>query len=108
MPAPSLQDLREARGLPQSAIGVHQVMASRYENGHERPSPASLQKIAAALTAAHPAEPISVPQVVAACRESQRRAMVARARSARLVGKAHRRLSCPQRTPAAVRKAGRS
>ncbi len=103
MPATSLRDLRESRGLPQSAIGVHQVMASRYENGHERPSPESLQKIAAALSAVLP---VTVPEVVAACRESQRRALVARGQPARVVG--HGRLSCPKRSPAAARKAGRS
>lgn len=84
MPAPSLRDLRESRGLSQSALGIHQVMASRYENGHEYPSPASITKIATALAAV---APVTIPEVVAACRESQRRALVARGR----MGKAHRK-----------------
>lgn len=78
-------------------------MASRYENGHDRPSPDSLTKIAAALSAVLP---VTVPEVVAACRESQRRALVARGQSPRLVG--HGRLSCPKRSEAAGRKVGRS
>lgn len=101
MPAPTLRDLRESRGLSQASIGVHQVMASRFENGHTRPSAATMQKITAALSAVLP---VSVPEVVAACRESQRRALVARGQ----MGKAHRSLSCRQRSGRAVRKAGRS
>lgn len=101
MPAPTLRDLRESRGLSQASIGVHQVMASRYENGHERPSPDSLTKIAAALSAVLP---VTVPEVVAACRESQRRALVARGRAARVVG--HGRLSCAHRSRTTGRKVG--
>lgn len=101
MPAPSLRDLRESRGLSQSALGIHQVMVSRYENGHEYPSPASITKIATALAAV---APVTVPEVVAACRESQRRALVARGRAARVVG--HGRLSCAHRSRTTGRKVG--
>jgi transcriptional regulator with XRE-family HTH domain len=112
MTQPDLRELREARGLTQSDLGLHKVIVSRYECGHHRPRGKALQKIAAALTAAHPAEPVSVPAVVAAIRESQRRAQASAPQAGpasdfaaqALAGKApERRLPKPD----AAREAGR-
>lgn len=98
---PTLQDLVSERALRLKDLGPKPTM-TLINSGRRLPGPKALARMAAALD-------LPAPQVMAACRESQRRAMVARGRPARLVvGGAHRRLSCPKRSAVVGRKGGRS
>lgn len=95
---PTLQDLVSERALRLKDLGPKPTM-TLINSGRRLPGPKALARMAAVLA-------LPAPDVMAACRESQRRALVARERSRRLVGRAHRRLSCPKRSTAGGRKGG--
>lgn len=114
----TLKELRAARGLPQSRMGISQDVASELETGKRLPGVNALNKIVAALNAADSAHPTSPVEVMAACRESQRRAgkLVARERQARnrkpvkskrVVGQVVAHDSCVESTGSTNRRAGR-
>jgi transcriptional regulator with XRE-family HTH domain len=93
----SLQELRRGLGLRQTDLGNHCTVI-RVEKGRALPSPRTLTAWAA-IAGLPPA------QVMAACRESQRRALVARAgrsrsrrtgRAGGVVVRARASGSCPQ------------
>lgn len=97
---PTLQDLVSERALRLKDLGPKPTM-TLINTGRRLPGPKALARMALVLS-------LPALDVMAACRESQRRALVARARSRRLVGKAHRSGSCAQPTSRTVQKAGRS
>jgi transcriptional regulator with XRE-family HTH domain len=79
----TLREIRESRGLKQSGLGIHAVVASRIECGHQKPTSKTLDRILSALNAADPAHPVSRVELVAACRASQVVARSARRRPRR-------------------------
>lgn len=92
----TLKDLRGARGLSQSEMGVAQDVASDLETGKRLPGPNALKKIVAALTAADPSHPVTPVEVMAACRASQALAKrEARKAAKRVVG---RSAACSKRS----------
>jgi hypothetical protein len=96
-----LRELRRSHALRQGELGSFWTVL-QVEKGRRLPGPTVLAQWAAKLG-------LPAPTVMAACRESQRRALVARGRSQRLVvGKAHRLGSCAHVSRRAVRKAGQS
>lgn len=95
-----LREIRRERAMTQPQLGGTWTVV-QVEAGRRLPGPSTLRRWAARL---------SLPSqvVMAACRESQRRALVARARSARVVvGQGHRGRSCQRSNRTGVRKAGR-
>lgn len=93
-----LRELRRERALRQEDLGSF-WMVLQVEKGRRLPGTSTLARWSAKLG-------LPAPEVMAACRESHRRAMVARGKPARLVG--HGRLSCVKRSGSAARKGGRS
>ena len=75
-----------------AAAGVHPVTICAWKRGASLPPRTRIPALAAAL----------------GMDADRLTAMVARARTARLVGKTHRRLSCPKYSRAAGRKGGRA
>lgn len=94
---PTLQDLVSERALRLKDLGPKPTM-TLINSGRRLPGPKALARMAAVLD-------LPAPQVMAACRESQRRALVVRGKRARVVGK-HRRLSCRNLTTTGGRKGG--
>lgn len=86
----ALIELVQERALRLKDLGPKPTM-TLFNSGRRLPGPRALSRMATVLD-------LPAVSVMAACRESQRRALVARERSRRLVGKGHRRGSCPQRS----------
>ena len=78
----TLKELRTARGLSQSRLGIAQDYASAIELGKLTPGPNAIRKLVIALNAADSGHLVTPVQVMDACRESQRRAAEAAAESA--------------------------
>lgn len=94
----ALIELVQERALRLKDLGPKPTM-TLFNSGRRLPGPRALSRMATVLD-------LPAVSVMAACRESQRRALVARGRSLALVGKSHRRVSCTKPSRAGVRKVG--
>lgn len=95
----ALIELVQERALRLKDLGPKPTM-TLFNSGRCLPGPRALSRMATVLD-------LPAVSVMAACRESQRRALVARGRSLALVGKGHRSSACPKRSAGGVRKGGR-